>query len=100
MSQLEAVGSRPEFESVDLEIAVDAAHRHVTDAIRGLNAAESEEGRKYRTSDGMLVAILGTGRDGAGENATLVYRTAPPSETATRKARKVFEALESHAVSR
>lgn len=101
MSQSEEVDTRPEFESVDLEIDVDAAHRHLNEAMRGLNASESREGNKYRTADGMLVAIIGTDApDGSDGTATLVYRTAPPSVPATRKARKIFEALEPYVADR
>lgn len=101
MSQLEELQARPEFETVDLDIDVDEAHRHVTEAMRGLNASESEEGTKFRTSDGMLVAIVGSDSRERGDDKTrLVYRTAPPSEPATRKARKVLEALEPYTVGR
>lgn len=99
MSQLKEFQTRPEFESADLEIDVVAAHRHIDEAMRGLTASESKEGKKYRTSDGMLVAIIGSSTgEGGDDTATLVYRTAPPSEQATRKAKKLLEALEPYIV--
>ncbi|WP_254533781.1 hypothetical protein [Natrinema gelatinilyticum] len=101
MIQLEEALARPEFESIDLDIAVADAHDHITDAVHGLTTSDSEEGTKYRTTNGMLVAIVGTSsanRDG--ERATIAYRTAPPSEPATRKAAKIADALKSYAVDR
>lgn len=99
MTSLEDVLSRPEFESVDLAIAVDEAHQHINETMRGLNASESEEGKRYRTSDGMLVAIVGSRSTERGdENARLGYRTEPSSELATRKASKLFEALKPYAI--
>lgn len=98
MTELEAARARPEFESTDLGIDVDETHRRIEAAMRGLSTAETTEGRKYRTSDGMLVAIVGSRSDENGDaTARLVYRTAPASEPATRKATKLFETLESYA---
>ncbi|WP_254526092.1 hypothetical protein [Natrinema caseinilyticum] len=101
MIQLEDALARPEFESLDLDIAVADVHDRITDAVRGLTTSDSEEGTKYRTTDGMLVAVVGTSSATEdGERATVAYRTAPPSEPATRKASKIATALESDAVDR
>ena len=101
MIQLEEALTRPEFESIDLDMTMDHAHDQMTEVVRGLSTSESEEGRKYRTADGTLVAIVGTRsvRDGQ-EKAKLAYRIAPPSDLATRKASKISRALESSAVDR
>jgi hypothetical protein len=90
---------RPEFATVDLDIDVEEAQRHIGEAMKGLTAAESPEGTRYRTNDGMLVAVLGKRGSGSGQmKARLAYRTAPPSEPATRKAGKIHDALREHAI--
>lgn len=92
---------RPEFESVDLAIEVDEIHRHIEEAIKGLSTSETEEGVRYRTTDGMLVAIVGSrGTEPGDVKATLVYRTEPALESATRKASKILDALKPHTVDR
>jgi hypothetical protein len=99
MTPADTVLSRPEFETVDLDVAVDDVHRRIAKTVKGLRAAETDEGTKYRTTDGMLVAIVGPRPSGSGDTrAQLAYRTAPPSESATRKAAKVSEALAEHAI--
>ena len=98
---LENALARPEFESVDLGIDPDETHRYIEQAVKGLSTADAGEVVKYRTTDGMLVAIVGArSTDGDGPDATLVYRTAPAVETATRKATKVLDALQPHGVER
>jgi hypothetical protein len=99
MSSLDDALDRPEFEVLDLNIGVDEAHQYVDDAVKGLTTAESPEGRKYRTHDGRLVAILGDRSTDSGERkAALARRTAPLSASATRKARKIQDALAAHVV--
>lgn len=98
MSSLDDSLSRPEFESIDLDIGVEEADRYVEEAIKGLSVAESEEGWKYRTTDGMLVAIISEHDSGGDGTTELAYRTEPAFEPATRKARTLFEALQPHAV--
>jgi hypothetical protein len=99
MIQLEEAITRPEFESIDLDITVDHAHEQITEAVRDLNTSESEEMSKYQTADGMLVAIVGTRsvRED-GEKAKLAYRIAPPSEPSTRKPSKLSGVLGSSTV--
>ncbi|MFB6165345.1 MAG: hypothetical protein ABEJ31_09330 [Haloarculaceae archaeon] len=96
---LEDVRSRPEFETVTLEIDPEEAHQRLSDAVKGLKVAETGSGRKYRTTDGMLVAIVAPPEDEDGDEAgaTLAYRTEPAVELATRKAANVRAALESEA---
>ena len=101
MTPPEEAVERPEFESIDLDVDADEAHRYIEDAIKGLSPSETDVGVKYRTRDGMLVAIVGPRPTGSGDvKATLAYRTAPASESATRKASKVLEALRPHAIDR
>ncbi|WP_433624438.1 hypothetical protein [Halomicrococcus sp. NG-SE-24] len=94
MIELETVRERPEFAAVALTIdAVDARDR-VQRSLKGLSATETEDGIKLRTTRGMLVAVVGDRPESDETEAELAYRTAPPSELATRKGRKVFETLE------
>lgn len=97
MTSLEETLSRPEFEIVDLDVGVEATDRRIGEAIKGLVTSDVEHGRKYRTMRGTLVAVVASRpADGDGAKAALAYRTAPPSESATRKASKVFEAVQAH----
>lgn len=76
---------------IDVETAIDVVHG----TLGGITATETESGVKLRTMDGMLLAIL---TDSPVEpSIQLHYRTAPASETATLKARKLWRALEPHA---
>jgi hypothetical protein len=101
MTPSEQTLARPEFESVHLGIDDTDARRTIEETIKGLSASESEEGVRYRTRDGMLVAIVTPLSDGSGDaRSALAYRTDPASVSATRKAGKLLEALESHAVDR
>jgi len=99
MTALTEASSRPEFETVDLDVAVEDARRTIQDTVRGLSETETDEGLTYRTRDGMLVAILGPRPSGSGDvKASLAYRTEPATDGATRKARKLREALASHSI--
>lgn len=101
MSPVDEALARPEFELVDLTVDVDEAHRTIEETVKGLSTAETEAGVKYRTRDGMLVAIVGSRPSDDGEGtARLAYRAAPASEPATRKASKILEALEPNAADR
>lgn len=99
MTPLDELLERPEFDSVDLDVDIETARRQIEDAIKGLSASETEGRVKYRTTDGMLVAIVGSPEADSGEvKAKLAYRTAPAFEPATRKAAKISEALHPHVV--
>lgn len=101
MTPLEEALDRPEFESIDLDIDTEAAHRYIEEAIKGLSTSETEEGVKYRTTAGMLVAIVRSRHTGSGDvKAKLAYRTEPALESATRKASKIQDALQPHAINR
>ena len=101
MATPEEIRTRPEFETVDMDIDVDEAKAMIDDTIKGLTASETDAGTKYRTRDGMLVAIIGPRPTGSGDTkATLAYRTDPPMELASRKGRKLFEALHPHEIRR
>ena len=85
---------RPEFETVDLDVTPEEAQRRVDAAIAGLATAEDADGMKVRTTDGMLVAVIGHRHSGSGDvKSRLAYRTEPASVPATRKAKKLAEAL-------
>lgn len=94
MTPLEQASERPEFRSIELGIDAGETDDHIEATIKGLATSETRDGVLYRTRDGMLVAIV---RPREGE-ATLAYRTGPPSESATRKASKLLEALRPYAV--
>jgi hypothetical protein len=101
MTPPEHASERPEFESIDLDVDADEAHRYIEEAIKGLPTSESEEGVRYRTRGGMLVAIVAPRSTDSGDaNATLAYRTEPASEPATRKASTILDALRPHAIDR
>lgn len=93
MTPLEETVERPEFGSIELGIDAAETDEHIEATIKGLATSETEDGVLYRTRDGMLVAVVRPGEEGA----TLAYRTAPPSESATRKASKLVAALEPYA---
>lgn len=86
----------PEFTTdriaLDLETAID----EICETLKGVTPTETDEGVKCRTTDGMLIAIL-TQVEGEDEAVDLYYRTAPESETATLKARRLGRALEPYA---
>lgn len=94
MTPLEGALERPEFRAVELGIDAEETDRYIEETIKGLATSETEEEVLYRTRDGMLVAIVRPREGGA----TLGYRTAPPSGSATRKASKLLAALRPHAV--
>jgi len=94
MSTLTDELERPEFETVNLDITAEEAHRHIDDTVAGLSPSEDSDQMKIRTTGGMLVAIIAA-RDSerGGVKSTLAYRTEPASDPATRKAKKLAEAL-------
>lgn len=94
----ESVGARPAFETEQLDVDVERATELVCDTLEGLTATDTDEGITFRTTDGMLVAVLAGGR-AEGAAAELHYRTEPASESATLKARRIRRALEPHAAS-
>ena len=101
MAQSEEASNRPEFESVDLDVDAAETHRYIEETIKGLATSDTDEGVKYRTRGGMLVAIVEAPPEEGGEvQSKLAYRTKPASESATRKASKIVEALGTHTVSR
>lgn len=79
--------------SLDVAAVTDVIHR----TLRGISTTETPDGVKFRTSDGMLIAYL-SGTDDEASPVELHYRTAPASDTATLKARRLRRALEQYAV--
>lgn len=94
-----ATEGRDEFTTVELAIDLDGAEKAVRSAINGLATSSTEEGLKFRTTDGMLVAVLGDG-ESARESvrSSLVYRTAPASIPATLKANRIRRVLQPYQV--
>lgn len=86
---------RPEFTTVTLVIDVQEALDVIEDTVRGLTSADTDEGVRLRTRDGMLVAVVSEGPgDDADVGSVVASRTAPPSELATRKAGKIRDAID------
>jgi hypothetical protein len=99
MARVEDVPTRPEFEVVDLDIDAEATDSRIAETVQGLATSETDDGTKYRTMDGTLIAVVAPRPSGSGETkAQFAYRTDPASSTATRKAAKLMDALEPHAI--
>ncbi|MFC7229582.1 hypothetical protein N0B31_19445 [Salinirubellus salinus] len=82
----------PEFACEHLAIDAERATALVHDTVGNVTATDTPEGRKFRTTDGTLVAILRP--SGTGTAAVdFHYRTAPPAATPTRRAREIARAL-------
>jgi hypothetical protein len=81
-----------EFTTEALTIDTETAIEIIMDTLGGVTATRTEAGVKLRSMDGMLLAILAAGADDS--PVEVHYRTAPASETATLKARKLWRALE------
>jgi len=82
----------PEFTTVGLRLDVETAEEMICETLTGVTATETDEGIKFRTTDGMLIAIL-TGTHYEEPAVEIHYRTAPASETATLKASRLRRAL-------
>lgn len=80
---------RPEFARVRLDLTVDEGVGLVHRAVRGRNAADTGSGVAFRTDGGMLVAVVSPAEEGTRPE----YRTTPPTTDATRKGRKIRNAL-------
>lgn len=90
---------RDEFTTVELILGEARAAEIVHSTLKGLTSTPTEGGLKFRTSEGMLVALLREcEQPSPGVQSLLEYRTAPASEAATRKARKIRTALEPYAI--
>lgn len=83
----------PEFTTERLALDAERATELIREAVKGVSATETPEGTKFRTRRGMLLAILTDHESGV----DLHYRTAPASESATLKARRIWRALRPYA---
>lgn len=90
------IAKNPAFAAERLSLDVDSATDVIRRTIKGVSATETDEGVKFRTPDGMLVAFL-TGTHYEDPAVELHYRTAPASDTATLKAHRIWKALEQYA---
>lgn len=90
------ISENPAFTTERLSLDVDSATDVILRTLKGVSATETDEGIKFRTSDGMLVAFL-TGTHYEDPVVELHYRTMPASDTATLKARRLWKALEQYA---
>lgn len=85
---------RPEFTTERLAVDTTRAVELIGEAVGGVSTADTSEGTKVRTQGGMLLAIV---TDAGEDRADLHYRTAPASEPATLKARRLWKALRPYA---
>lgn len=86
---VESQSERPEFAAATLTLDLADATDRIHETVEGLYATETDEGVRFRSFDGMLVAVL----DETDGSVVLHYRTKPATESATRKARKLRDAL-------
>ena len=84
----------PGFETVRLALDIDEAADVIHDTLEGLSATETEDGLKFRTVRGTLLAVL-TEADSE-EHTELHYRTGPGASAGTLKGRKLGRVLEQH----
>lgn len=86
--------ARPEFTVERLAVDAATATDRICESVGGVTATETTRGTKIRTQNGMLIAVV----VGTDEGCELQYRTAPASEPATLKARRLWRALRPYAV--
>lgn len=85
--------------ALDPETVVERIHETLGD----VTATRTDEGMKFRTSDGTLVALLTAVEESDEESdedepkVLFQYRTEPASESGTLKARRLWRALEQDA---
>ena len=91
----------PGFATERLALDPETVVERVHETLGSVTATRTEEGTKFRTPDGTLVALLTvvdeTEEDGGGENEPSVlfqYRVEPASQSGTLKARRLWRALE------
>lgn len=85
---------RPEFAVERLGLDRAAAVELICESVGGVTATETTRGTKIRTQSGMLIAVV----IGTDDGSELQYRTAPASDPATLKARRLWRAMRPHAV--
>ena len=85
----------PGFETERLTLDVEEATDVIHETLEGLSATATDDGLKFRTASGTVIAIL-TETDHEEPAVDLHYRTRPSSSTVTLKARKLRRVLESH----
>jgi hypothetical protein len=82
----------PEFTTERLVLDVDTATDIICETVGGVTPTDTDDGRKFRSTDGRLLAIL-TPRPGVA-GIDLHYRTAPASDPATLKSRRLWQAVQ------
>lgn len=90
----------PGFAAERLALDPETVVERIHETLGSVTATRTDEGMKFRTPDGTLVALL-TAIEGDDEDDPTVlfqYRTEPPSESGTLKARRLWRALEGDAV--
>lgn len=84
---------RPEFAVEQLTVDAATATELICEAVGSVTATETTRGTKIRTHNGMLIAVVTETDDGS----ELQYRTAPASDPATLKARRLWRAMRPYA---
>ncbi|WP_299264433.1 hypothetical protein [Halorientalis sp.] len=87
----------PEFAALALTVDDDDALEKVHATVKGLHATPTPVGTKIRTTNGALVAVVHALQAESDDvESVLHYRTDPAAALATRKARTLRRALDSH----
>ena len=96
-STVQHPGFATERLALDPETVVERVH----ETLGGVTATRTDEGTKFRTPDGTLVALLTVvdeagedGEDGDEPSVLFQYRVEPASQSGTLKARRLWRALE------
>lgn len=89
----------PGFATERLALDPETVVERIHETLGGVTATRTDEGMKFRTPDGTLVALVTVVEESDAEEPTVLfqYRTEPASETGTLKARRLWRALESDA---
>jgi hypothetical protein len=90
----EDVPTHPGFASERLDLDVETVAARVRETLGEVSGTRTDEGLKFRTTDGTLVALLTPIEDEDGPAVRFQYRTEPASESGTLKARRLWEALD------
>lgn len=86
----------PGFATERLALDAETVVERIHETLGGVTATRTDEGMKFRTPDGTLVALLTVVEDPDEDDPTVLfqYRTQPASESGTLKARRLWRALE------
>lgn len=86
----------PGFATERLTLDPETVVERIHETLGGVTATRTDEGMKFRTPDGTLVALLTVVEESDDDESAVLfqYRTEPASESGTLKARRLWRALE------